>query len=139
MLSASEAPSSQPQNETDSSPLRRLRMTVGTFLQQLDRIATVLVVAAVALDGAIWLYVGLRQRFLPDVLPIHYNTAGQVDRVGVREQLFILPVIGVTILVLNGALAYVVNSREPALSYVILSVSVAVQLLLAGAAIQLIH
>ena len=43
-------------------------------------------------------------------------------------------VIGVTILVLNGALAYVVNSREPALSYVILSVSVAVQLLLAGAA-----
>src|SRR5437764_14848685 len=95
-------------DEADSSPLRRLRMTAEAFWAHLDRLAATLVLAAVALDGAIWPYVGLRQRFLSDVLPIHYNTAGHVDRVGVREQLFILPVIGVTILVRNGPLAYVV-------------------------------
>jgi hypothetical protein len=50
-----------------------------------------------------------------------------------------LPAIGLIVLVLNGALARVVNRREPPLVYVLLSVAVAVQLLLAGAAIQLVH
>ncbi len=104
-----------------------------------DRLSVALVVAATLLDIGIWLYVGLRQQSLPDVLPIHYSSAGQVDRVGVRSQLFILPAIGLIVLVLNGALAQVVNRREPPLVYVLLSVAVAVQLLLAGAAIQLVH
>jgi hypothetical protein len=90
-------------------------------------------------DGAIWFYLRLRMNSLPDVLPIHYSSSGQVDRIGVREQLYVLPIIGLAALVLNGLLALAINERERNLSYVLLSVAVAVQLLAAGAAIQLVR
>jgi hypothetical protein len=108
-------------------------------LQRIDRLFALLVAAGALLDGAVWAYVALYQRSLPDVLPIHYSSAGQVDRVGLREQLFILPAIGLVTLLVNSVLAYAVNRREPQLGYVLLAAAVLVQLLLAGAAAQLIH
>ena len=108
-------------------------------LQRIDRLFAALVGAAAVVDGAIWLYVAMRQSSLPDVLPIHYSSAGQVDRVGLREQLFILPSIGLITLLLNAALAFAVGRREPRLGYILLAVSVLVQLLLVGAAVQLVH
>ncbi|HEX6513464.1 MAG TPA: DUF1648 domain-containing protein [Chloroflexota bacterium] len=109
------------------------------WLQRIDRLFAGFGAAAILLDAATWLYIWLRQPSLPDVLPVHYNTAGQVDRVGFRSQLFILPAIGLLTLVVNGFLAYRILPREPHLGYVLLSVSVLVQLLLIGAAVQLVH
>ena len=91
------------------------------------------------MNGAAWLYVALRQSGLPDVLPIHYNSAGQVDRIGLRQQLFILPAIGLLSFLANGALAYVLRRRDRQLGYLLLGAGVVVQLLLAGAAVQLVH
>ncbi|HLY66375.1 MAG TPA: DUF1648 domain-containing protein, partial [Chloroflexota bacterium] len=98
-----------------------------------------LVAGAALLDLAIWLYIGLRQRMLPEVLPIHYNSAGQVDRIGVRAQLFILPVIGLLALALNAVLGYFIGRRAQQLAYLLLSVSLLVQVLIIGAAVQLVH
>ena len=112
---------------------------MGLLVQRIDRIFVAFVGAAALLDGAIWAYVAVRQSVLPDALPIHYNAAGQVDRIGLRGQLFILPAIGLLTLATNGVLAYVARRREPPLGYVLLSAAVLVQLLLAGAAIQLAH
>jgi hypothetical protein len=109
------------------------------LLHRLDRPFAAFFGAAAVLDLAIWLYVASRQSVLPDALPIHYNAAGQVDRIGLREQLFILPAIGLLILIVNGCLAYSVNRRERQLGYLLLGVGVLVQLLLAGAAFQLVH
>jgi len=36
-------------------------------------------------------------RTLPDEVPAHYNAAGEVDRLGSKGELFILPVVGVFI------------------------------------------
>ena len=109
------------------------------LLARIDRLFAALVGVAAVLDLGIWLYVALRQSVLPDALPIHYNAAGQVDRIGLRGQLFILPAIGLLTLLVNGGLAYRVGGRERHLAYLLLAVSVLVQLLLAGAAIQLVH
>lgn len=109
------------------------------LVQRIDWLFAALVGTAAVLDLAIWLYVALRQSVLPDALPIHYNAAGQVDRIGLREQLFILPAIGLLTLAANGGLAYAVSRREPPLGYLLLGVSVLVQVLLIGAAIQLVH
>lgn len=95
--------------------------------------------AALALNGAVWLYLKLRLSAMLEVLPIHYNSAGQVDRIGVRDQLFILPVIGLLTLGTNIVLAVLLIRRDPQLSYILLAVAVLVQLLLLGAAVQLVH
>lgn len=112
---------------------------LAAIVRRIDPRFALFVAAAAVVDGAIWLYVALRQSVLPDALPIHYNAAGQVDRIGLRQQLFILPAIGLLTLAANGGLAYAVGRREPPLGYLLLGLSVLVQLLLVGAAIQLVH
>jgi hypothetical protein len=135
MRSDGEAPPPLAADQEGLSLLARLRLA----RPAMDRLAVALIAAAVLADGAMWLYLRLRMHSLPDVLPIHYSSSGQVDRIGVREQLYVLPIIGLAALVLNGLLALAINERERNLSYVLLSVAVAVQLLAAGAAIQLVH
>src|SRR5579862_9126191 len=104
-------------------------------LARIDRLFAGLVAVAAMLDATLWLYVRWRLQSLPAVLAIHYNSAGQVDRVGVREQLYILPAIGLGILLANAVGGYIaVYRRDQALSYLLLGVGVLVQLLLAGAA-----
>ncbi|HLG71320.1 MAG TPA: DUF1648 domain-containing protein [Chloroflexota bacterium] len=106
---------------------------------RIDRLLLVLVAVAALLDGGVWLFVALRQSSLPDVLPIHYSSSGQVDRIGLRQQLFILPAIGLLTLLLNGVLSVFAVRRDSQLGYVLVCVAILVQLLLAGAAFQLMH
>ncbi len=91
------------------------------------------------MDALLWLYVSSRQRDLPELLPIHYSSAGQVDRIGLKSQLFILPIIGLATLLVNLLLAYATSRRERPLGYLLLGANLLVQLLLGGAALQLMH
>jgi len=93
---------------------------------------------ALAANGSVWVWLFLRLPWLPASLPIHYNAAGQVDRVGGPNELLILPIIGLVTIVLNGALGVLVLRRERQLCYVLAGLAVVVQLLLAGAAAQLV-
>jgi len=93
---------------------------------------------ALLVDGAAWLYVALRLPVLPQVLPIHYSASGQVDRIGFRDQLFILPVIGLLTLIANVVLSALLR-HDRQLPYVLIGVAVLVQLLIVGALVQLIH
>ncbi|MBV8083488.1 MAG: DUF1648 domain-containing protein [Chloroflexi bacterium] len=94
--------------------------------------------AALAGNGALWGWLVLRLPSLAASVPIHYNAAGQVDRVGGSHELLILPIIGLVTIVLNGALAVLVLRRERQLCYVLAGVAAVVQLLLAGSAAQLV-
>jgi Domain of unknown function (DUF1648) len=111
-----------------------------SFLGRIDRLFAALIAGGLAIDIALWLYVGWRLPNLPSVLAIHYNSAGQVDRIGVREQLYVLPGIGLVILLANGLGGYFgVYRRDQQLTYLLLGVGILAQILLAGAVIQLIH
>jgi uncharacterized membrane protein len=115
--------------------LREARRQAG----QIDRLSWILAAAAIILDAAVWTYVALRQGSLPDVLPIHYSSSGQVDRIGLRQQLFILPAIGLLTLLANAALSVFLRRRDQQLGHMLLSISIVVQLLLVGASLQLVH
>lgn len=67
---------------------------------------------------------------LPARLPMHYSVAGLVDRVGVRSDVFILPVIGAMTLLVNVLIGMVVYQRERMASYVLWGGMVLVQFLL---------
>lgn len=113
---------------------------VARALSRIDPVFAALVAAGMAVDVALWLYIGWRLPALPDVLAIHYNSSGQVDRIGVRQQLFSLPAIGLVILLGNSLAGYFgIYRRDRQLTYLFLGVAVLAQLLLAGAAIQLVR
>ncbi len=96
-------------------------------------------VFALLLNGALWAYLALRMSALPDVLPIHFNSAGQADRIGLRTELFILPIIGTLAIAANTAASFVLRSRERQLIWLLAGTSVLVQLLLAAAIVQILH
>ncbi len=42
---------------------------------------------------AIWVLVMTQHKNLPEIIPVHYNSAGEADGFGSKEKIFILPVI----------------------------------------------
>jgi hypothetical protein len=67
---------------------------------------------------------------LPERLALHFDAQGQIDRVGQRGELFVLPVIGLIVLVTNVVLGFLLYRRERVGSYLIWGSVVAVHVLL---------
>jgi hypothetical protein len=71
-----------------------------------------------------------RYAALPERLALHFNDQGQVDRIGQRSELFVLPVIGLLVLVTNVILGFLLYRRERVGAYLIWGSAVAVHVLL---------
>jgi uncharacterized membrane protein len=54
---------------------------------------------------------------LPNVLPMHYDAAGRVDRIAPRSEAFDLPVIGLITWATNVVLGAIFYRRQRMLSY----------------------
>ena len=67
---------------------------------------------------------------LPELLALHFDAQGQVDRVGLRSDLFALPVIGLFALVTDLVLGFLLYRRERVGAYLIWGSAVAVNVLL---------
>ncbi len=57
---------------------------------------------------------------LPEFLPLHYDSTGEVDYVGLRGEAFKIPLIGTTIWVANFFLAMLICKMEIAASRILL-------------------
>jgi len=75
---------------------------------------------------------------LPQLVPLHFDALGNPDRLGLRAQVFILAIIGLLALVLNGALGVLVYRRERVASYLLWGSVILVQLLVWTAAIGIL-
>ncbi len=75
---------------------------------------------------------------LPQLVPLHFDALGKPDRLGLRAQVFILAIIGLLALVLNGALGVLVYRRERVASYLLWGSVILVQLLVWTAAIGIL-
>ena len=53
--------------------------------------------ASLALLVILWVFVIRNYALLPDVIPVHFNATGQVDRTGNKSTLFSLPIIATVI------------------------------------------
>ncbi len=75
---------------------------------------------------------------LPRMVPLHFDAAGNPDRLGLQGQIFILPLIGLLVLLLNGVLGWLVYRRERVAAYLLWGGAVLVQVLVWTAAIGIL-
>lgn len=91
-------------------------------------------VALVALLGL------LMARFptLPRLLPLHFDAAGNPDRLGPRGQIFFVPAIGGIVFVVNGILGGLLYQRERLVAFLLWGGSVLVEILLWAAVLGIL-
>jgi hypothetical protein len=102
-----------------------------------DRLVHILLALGLLLDLALFAYIGWRYRALPEFLPLHFDVLGQPDRLGVRSEIFRLPVIGLLLLVLNSLFGLAIQRWEKLGAYLLLGVTTVVQVLFWLAALNI--
>jgi hypothetical protein len=77
-----------------------------------DRPAQVVLVMTTILNALLFAGLCLSYGRLPALVPLHFNQAGIVNRMGAPANLFILPLIGLFAWLVNGALGYFFYQRR---------------------------
>ena len=67
---------------------------------------------------------------LPELLPIRVSLVGEVTRIGQRDEVLQLPLLGLAVLALNGGLAFLLYYFERSMALVCLGAGIFIQLLL---------
>jgi hypothetical protein len=91
-----------------------------------DWVALGLTGAAALANGSLFAYLSLRYPYLPEIVPL-LSEAGEVHLLGTKAELYELPVIGLTVLVVNTALGFVLHRWERPATYALGAVAVLVQ------------
>jgi hypothetical protein len=94
-----------------------------------DRAAQGILLGSIFFCAALFAVLLFRYPHLPNLLGLHYDTLGQVDRIAPRVEVFALPVIGLIILAVNGLLGTVFYRRERMASYLTWGGALVVQVL----------
>jgi hypothetical protein len=94
-----------------------------------DRFAQGVLLGGLVLNLALFGLLLFRYPWLPNLLPLHYDVTGAVDRIAPRREVFALPVIGLITLAANGFLGVLLYRRERVASYMAWSGAAVVQLL----------
>lgn len=103
-----------------------------------DRVAGVLLGAAVFVNLGLFAYLCARFPRLDVQLPLHFTSQGQADRIGTKGELFALPIIGLIILGTNLVLGLFLYRRERAGAYLLWGAAAAAQLLFWLATISIV-
>ena len=88
-----------------------------------DRMAWWLLGLGATAAAFLFAFLFLRYSDLPETLRIHFNQQGQADRLGGREDLFWLPVIGMLVFLANAALGFVLQRRDRVIARLLYGVS----------------
>ena len=99
-----------------------------------DPLAVSLIVTAVLLDGALALLLWRQFESFPELIALHFNAYGEVDLIGVKNEIFKLPLIGAVIWATNVVLALAAWQVDRVLARLLLGVSILVQVIFAVAA-----
>jgi hypothetical protein len=95
------------------------------------------VMSAVA-NAGLFAYIAFRYPQLPEIVPL-LSEAGQVTLIGAREELFQLPVIGLTVVLAITVVGFAFHRRERLLTYILGAIAVLVQILVWSAALSAIR
>jgi len=91
-------------------------------------------VAVLALFG----FLAARFPTLPRLLPLHFDALGDPDRLGPQGQVFFIPLIGLVVLLVNGALGGVLYRHERLAAYLLWGGAAAVHVLLWAAVLGIL-
>ena len=100
--------------------------------------AHVLWLAALALNLALFGFLAWAYPELPPVLPFHFDSLGQVDRLAPAITIFAIPAIGALGLLLNGLLGVVIHSGQRVATLLLWAGTVLIQLYLWLATLQVV-
>lgn len=103
-----------------------------------DRLGLALLAAGFLALLALIGYLCFQFPALPRLVPLHFNVVGNPDRLGHRGQIFVLPLIGLLALLLNGALGWLAYRRERMASYLLWGGAILIQVLVWTAAIGIL-
>lgn len=103
-----------------------------------DKVALGLLGAAVALNLALFAYQAFVMPAVPDVTVLRFSPQGATTLAGPREDLLLLPFVGLLVLVMNAGLGIALHLWERFAAYVALSAAVLVQCLLFLATVRLL-
>ncbi len=82
-----------------------------------DHVAHGVLLGGIVLNALLFALLCFRYPRLPPLLPMHYDIAGQVDRIASRREAFALPLIGLLIWTINGLLGAILYRGERMASY----------------------
>ena len=94
-----------------------------------DHVAWVLLGSALVINLLLFGFLSVRFPGLDLQLPLHFNSLGEVDRIGGRMELFALPIIGLIILGTNLILGLALYRWERAGAYLLWGAASAAQIL----------
>ena len=83
-------------------------------------------------------FLAFRFPTLPLLMPLHFGASGAPDRLGPRGEIFLIPLIGLLALLINGVLGTLLYGRDRMASYLLWGGSILVQLLVWTAAMGLL-
>jgi hypothetical protein len=95
-----------------------------------DRTLWGLALAGALANALLFGYLCWRYASLPSFLPLHFDSLGQVDRIGERSELFRLPVIGLLALAVDATVAVILPSWLRPAGYLLVGGAIVVQALL---------
>ncbi|MDQ7029509.1 MAG: DUF1648 domain-containing protein [Ardenticatenia bacterium] len=103
-----------------------------------DQAVVRVLLLALGLNMVVWAWLATTYSSLPPFVPLHFDAAGNPDRIAPRQDIFTLPVIGLVILVLNTSVGGVLYRRLPFASHMLFGGSVVMQGLLVVTVWQLV-
>lgn len=95
-----------------------------------DRLAQMTWATAVTLNAFLFAYLCAIYNRLPALVPLHFNESGIADRLGTPANLFILPLAGLTVWLVNGVLGWLFYHwrGEQPIAYILWGTAIVVQL-----------
>ncbi len=97
----------------------------------------VLLALILVANVAMFAYLFFRFENLPNLMPLHFDTAGAPDRIESKNGIFALPIIGVTVFFLNTGLGVLLHSRERAATLMLTAGTLFVEILMWVAVINI--
>lgn len=104
-----------------------------------DRLTLGLLFGGLLLNLGFWLWLIVIYRSIPQFVPLHFDVAGNPDRIVPRSEVFVLPTIGSLVYLANTAVGVLLRRRVPFAGYLLWGGTAVVQMLLIGAALQIVR
>ena len=95
-----------------------------------DRFLRMALLLGSLFNSMLWLLLAYHINAFPEIMPLHYNIYYGIDSYGPWHYIFIMPLVGLIILVINFLFSLLVLSREKALSYLLLGSASFAQLII---------
>ncbi|MDP2936848.1 MAG: PH domain-containing protein [Dehalococcoidia bacterium] len=102
-----------------------------------DTWALAMLVGAFLINLALFAYLSYHYPQIPSFLALHFAPSGQVDRIGLKLEVFKLPGIALVVLGGNGLMGILLHVKERYMAYLTLVVALLVQMLFWVAAVRI--